>query len=108
GRIVGIKSFLMLFGVNAALIDVNAAQSNLNKLIECQIVENCKKGLGYEKYNAVPPPYIGNFMPSTPDLSFTGLDEFVSKPVVESCKAMSNEEEPKVVRKNNDAPIIKD
>ncbi|GKF92217.1 hypothetical protein Tco_0278936 [Tanacetum coccineum] len=47
-------------------------------------------------------------MPPTPDLSFTGLDEFVSKPVVESCKAMSNEEEPKVVRKNNDAPIIKD
>ncbi|GJR56637.1 ataxia telangiectasia mutated family protein [Tanacetum coccineum] len=29
GRIVGNKSFLMLFGVTAALIDVNAAQSNL-------------------------------------------------------------------------------
>ncbi|GJS75008.1 hypothetical protein Tco_0724889 [Tanacetum coccineum] len=29
GRIVGIKSFLMLFGVNAALIDVNAAQSKM-------------------------------------------------------------------------------
>ncbi|GJX19243.1 hypothetical protein Tco_0221920, partial [Tanacetum coccineum] len=29
GRIVGIKSFLMLFGVTAALIDVNAAQSKL-------------------------------------------------------------------------------
>ncbi|GJW71755.1 zf-CCHC domain-containing protein [Tanacetum coccineum] len=29
GRIVGIKSFLMLFGVNAAFIDVNAAQSKL-------------------------------------------------------------------------------
>ncbi|GJZ77293.1 ribonuclease H-like domain-containing protein [Tanacetum coccineum] len=27
------------------------------------------------KYNAVPPPYTGNFMPPTPDLSFTGLDE---------------------------------
>ncbi|GKC10813.1 hypothetical protein Tco_1007595 [Tanacetum coccineum] len=32
GRIVGIKSFLMLFGVTAALIDVNAAQSkNFNE-----------------------------------------------------------------------------
>ncbi|GJX37592.1 putative ribonuclease H-like domain-containing protein [Tanacetum coccineum] len=44
------------------------ASKSLNKLIECQIVDNCKKGLGYENYNAVPPPYIGNFMPPTPDL----------------------------------------
>ncbi|GKG56000.1 hypothetical protein Tco_0577075, partial [Tanacetum coccineum] len=34
-------------------------------------------------------------MPPTPDLSFTGLDEFANKPVVENCKAMSSEEEPK-------------
>ncbi|GJV61580.1 ribonuclease H-like domain-containing protein [Tanacetum coccineum] len=69
---------------------------SLNKLIECQIVDNCKKGLGYENYNAVPPPYTGNFMPPTPDLSFIGLDEFINKPVVENFKAMSSEEEPKV------------
>ncbi|GJT33381.1 hypothetical protein Tco_0923800 [Tanacetum coccineum] len=54
----------------------------------------------------VPPPYIGNFMPLTPDLSFTGLDEFVNKPIVENCKAMSSKEEPKVVRKNDDAPKL--
>ncbi|GJV47406.1 putative ribonuclease H-like domain-containing protein [Tanacetum coccineum] len=66
------------------------ASKSLNKLIECQIADNCKKGLGYEKYNAVPPPYTGNFMPPTHDLSFTGLDEFVNKPVVENRK--SNEE----------------
>ncbi|GJU29204.1 ribonuclease H-like domain-containing protein [Tanacetum coccineum] len=82
------------------------ASKSLNKLIECQIVNNFKKGLGYENYNAVPPPYIGNFMPSTPDLSFTGLDEFVNEPIVENCKAMPSDEEPKVVRKNDDAPII--
>ncbi|GKA28534.1 putative ribonuclease H-like domain-containing protein [Tanacetum coccineum] len=63
------------------------ASKSLNKLIECQIVDNCKKGLGYEKYNVVPPPYTGNFMPPTPDLSFTGLDEFVNKPVVENKKS---------------------
>ncbi|GJS44509.1 ribonuclease H-like domain-containing protein [Tanacetum coccineum] len=57
------------------------ASKSLNKIIECQIVDNCKKGLGY---NAVPPPYIVNFMPPTPDLSFTGLDEFVNKHVVEN------------------------
>ncbi|GJX39105.1 ribonuclease H-like domain-containing protein [Tanacetum coccineum] len=84
------------------------ASKSLNKLIECQIVDNCKKGLGYESYNAVQPPYIGNFMPPTPDLSFTSLDEFVNEPVVEKCKAMSSEEEPKVVRKNDDALIIEE
>ncbi|GJR00144.1 putative ribonuclease H-like domain-containing protein [Tanacetum coccineum] len=62
-------------------------------------------GLGY---NAVPPPYTGNFMPLTPDLSFTGLDEFVNKPVVENSKAKSSEKEPKVVRKNNNTLIIEE
>ncbi|GJQ99542.1 ribonuclease H-like domain-containing protein [Tanacetum coccineum] len=90
----------------------NASES-LNKLIECQIVDNCKKGLGYEKYNAVPPPYTGNFMPLKPDLSFTGLEEFTSepvviKPIVENSEAKASEAKPKAVRKNNGVPIIKD
>ncbi|GJV55698.1 ribonuclease H-like domain-containing protein [Tanacetum coccineum] len=84
------------------------ASKSLNKLIECQIVDNCKKGLGYEKYNVVPPPYTRNFMPLTLDLCFTGLDEFVNKLVVENSKAISSEEEPKVVRKNDDALIIEE
>nr|GEV90845.1 hypothetical protein [Tanacetum cinerariifolium] len=67
-----------------------------------------EKGLGYANYNAVPLPYTRNFMPLTPDLSYTGLDEFVNKHVVKNCKAKSSEEEPKVVRKNDDAPIIKE
>ncbi|GJT21564.1 putative ribonuclease H-like domain-containing protein [Tanacetum coccineum] len=79
------------------------ASKSLNKLIESQIVDNCKKGLGY---NAVPPPYTGNFMPPTPDLSFTGLDEFVNKPVIENKKF--DEEVFKVVRKSDDSLIIKD
>ncbi|GJX17879.1 hypothetical protein Tco_0218711 [Tanacetum coccineum] len=82
------------------------ASNSLNKLIECQIVDNCKKGLGYEKYNAVPPPYIENFMPPTPDFSFTGLDEFVNKLVIENIK--SDEEVSKVVRKSDDSLIIED
>ncbi|GJT29809.1 hypothetical protein Tco_0910084 [Tanacetum coccineum] len=86
------------------------ASKSLNKIIKCQIVDNCKKCLGY---NAVPPPYTGNFMPPTPDLSFNGLEEFINepvviKPVVENSKAKTSEAKPKVVRKNNDAPIIKD
>nr|GEX95197.1 hypothetical protein [Tanacetum cinerariifolium] len=67
-----------------------------------------KKGLGYKSYNTVPPTYTGNFMPSKPDLPFTGLDEFVNKPVVENYEAKSSEKKPKAVRKNNDAPIIEE
>ncbi|GKF91890.1 hypothetical protein Tco_0275591, partial [Tanacetum coccineum] len=55
-----------------------------------------------------PSPYTGNFMSPTPNLSFTGIDEFVNKHVVENYKAMSSEEEPKVVRKNDDALIIEE
>nr|GEW27577.1 hypothetical protein [Tanacetum cinerariifolium] len=84
------------------------ASKSLNKLIECQIVNNYKKGLDYVNYNTVPPPYIGNFLNSTPELSFIGLDEFVNKLVVENCKARSSEEVPKVVRKNDDTSIIKE
>nr|GEY36978.1 hypothetical protein [Tanacetum cinerariifolium] len=80
---------------------------------------------------------LGNSMPPTPNLSFTGLDEFVNKPVVknfvalhieliktnslisinnefvnkpvvENCKAKSSEEEPKVVIKNDEALIIEE
>ncbi|GJR82566.1 ribonuclease H-like domain-containing protein [Tanacetum coccineum] len=84
------------------------ASKSLNKLIECQIVDNCNKGLGYENYNVVLPPYTGNFMPPTPDLSFSGLDEFVNKHVVKNYKVMSSEEDPKVVRKYDDALSIKE
>ncbi|GJS69456.1 transcription factor TGA9-like protein isoform X1 [Tanacetum coccineum] len=67
-----------------------------------------KSSLMVLDYKTVPPPYTRNFMPPTPDLSFTGLDEFVNELVVEKCKAMSSKEEPKVVRKNDDAPIIEE
>ncbi|GKE64661.1 hypothetical protein Tco_1518822, partial [Tanacetum coccineum] len=96
------------YGIQLNVDKFEHASKSLNKLIECQIVDNCKKGLGYENYNAVPPPYIGNFIPPTPDLSFTGLDDFVNMLVVENYKAMSSEEEHKVVRKNDDAPIIEE
>nr|GEW36151.1 hypothetical protein [Tanacetum cinerariifolium] len=87
-------------GPNYALMAFSSLSS------DSKIVYNRKKGLGYENYNAVPPPYIENFMSSTPDLSFTGLDEFVNKPVVENYKAISSEEEPKIVRKYDDALTI--
>ncbi|GJU19829.1 hypothetical protein Tco_1153171 [Tanacetum coccineum] len=90
-------------GIQFNVENFENASKSLNKLIESQIVNNCKNSLGY---NAVPPPYTGNFMPLTPDLSFTGLDEFVNKPVVKNRK--SDEEVSKVVRKSNDSLIIED
>nr|GEX25661.1 hypothetical protein [Tanacetum cinerariifolium] len=77
----------------------------LNKLIEYQIINNYKKGLGYENYNAVLPPYTGNFMPLKPDLSYIGLDEFAIKPVAENTKSCKKETK---VRKNNDASIVEE
>nr|GEU86326.1 hypothetical protein [Tanacetum cinerariifolium] len=90
-------------GPNYALMAYTSSSS------DSKIVENCKKGLGYESYNVVPPPYTGNFMPPKPDLSFTGLGEFVNKlKVVEDYEAKPSEETPKEVRTNNDALIIED
>ncbi|GJR92258.1 hypothetical protein Tco_0264432 [Tanacetum coccineum] len=91
------------------------SSKSLSKLINCQIVDKCKIGLWY---NVVPPPYTRNFMPPKPDLSFSGLEEFVNepivseptvkKPVVETGEAKASAYKPKVVRKNNGAPIIED
>ncbi|GJT04110.1 hypothetical protein Tco_0838572 [Tanacetum coccineum] len=49
------------------------SSKSLSKQINCQIVDKCKTGLGY---NVVPPPYTGNFMPPKHDLSLSGLEEF--------------------------------
>ncbi|GJV89846.1 retrovirus-related pol polyprotein from transposon TNT 1-94, partial [Tanacetum coccineum] len=55
------------------------SSKNLSKLIDCQIVDKCKTGLGY---NTIPPPYTGNFMPPKHNLSFSDLEEFVNEPIV--------------------------
>ncbi|GKE76236.1 hypothetical protein Tco_1542356, partial [Tanacetum coccineum] len=59
-----------------------------------------------------------NFMHPKHDLSLSGIEEFVNepivseptvkKPVVETSEAKASVDKPKVVRKNNGAPIIED
>ncbi|GJQ91416.1 putative ribonuclease H-like domain-containing protein [Tanacetum coccineum] len=81
---------------NFALMAYSSTSSN------SEIVDKCKTCLGY---NAVPPPYTGNFMPPKPDLSFSGLKEFVNepivskptvkKPVVETSEAKTSVDKPK-------------
>nr|GEW50139.1 hypothetical protein [Tanacetum cinerariifolium] len=93
------------YKIQLAVDKLKNESKSLNKLIDCQIVDNYKKGLGYENYNDIPPLYTGNFMPLKPDLSYIRLDEFAVKPVVEN---KSSEEVTKAVRKNPDAPIVQD
>nr|GEU90672.1 retrovirus-related Pol polyprotein from transposon TNT 1-94 [Tanacetum cinerariifolium] len=86
---------------------------SLSKLLDSQIADKCKAGLGY---NAVPPPYTGNFLP--PKLDLSGLQEFENEPivsettikkyVVETSEAKASADKPNVVKKDNGAPIIED
>nr|GEV20642.1 hypothetical protein [Tanacetum cinerariifolium] len=55
----------------------------------------------------VPPPYTGNFMPPTPDLSFIGLDEFVNKPVIKNYDEEENVSQPKIEKKTVRPSIVK-
>ncbi|GJS75021.1 ribonuclease H-like domain-containing protein [Tanacetum coccineum] len=72
-------------------------------------MDKCKTGLGY---NAVLPPYTGNFMPPKSNLVYPSLDDFVdvnesvSEFVVEKPTVETNE--PETARKENGAPIIED
>nr|GEY74401.1 hypothetical protein [Tanacetum cinerariifolium] len=71
---------------------------NLSKLLDCQIIDKCKEGLGYI---VVPPPYTGNFMPLKPDLTFPDLEEsivsesIVKKLEVETSEAKTSADKPK-------------
>ncbi|GJR44217.1 ribonuclease H-like domain-containing protein [Tanacetum coccineum] len=116
-RLKAVKEILEVYKANESTylqdikglkFEIHLGEIAIRELKKKLIVDNCKNGLGYENYNAVPPPYTENFMCPTLELSFTGLDEFVNEPVVENCKAMSSEEEPKVVRKYDDAPSIEE
>nr|GEX39557.1 hypothetical protein [Tanacetum cinerariifolium] len=72
-------------------------------------IENRFGGLGY---NAVPPPYNGNFMPPKPDLVYPSLDDFIdlnetiSEFVIKKHTVESND--PTTVRNENRRPIIED
>ncbi|GJX12840.1 retrovirus-related pol polyprotein from transposon TNT 1-94 [Tanacetum coccineum] len=67
------------------------SSKSLSKLLDNQIMDKCKTGLGY---NSVPPPYTGNFMPPKPDLVYPSLDDFVE--VNESVSDSDEENVPKV------------
>nr|GEU71116.1 retrotransposon protein, putative, Ty1-copia subclass [Tanacetum cinerariifolium] len=92
----------------------NASQS-LDKLIECQITNKSKRGLGYVSCNVVPPPHTRRFSPLRIDLSHTSLPEFAEPSVqsyrvkpIEVVTQTSNVKISEPVKENNGVPIIED
>ncbi|GJX63187.1 putative ribonuclease H-like domain-containing protein [Tanacetum coccineum] len=114
-------------GIEFKIEKFDKASKDLDQLLESQITDKSKKGLGYSAV-PLPHPLIYN-RPNKLDLSYSGLDEFkepefkgyglenkqesqVKSSFVEGCGSNTSknvsEVEPKKVRKNNDAPIIED
>ncbi|GJT20251.1 putative ribonuclease H-like domain-containing protein [Tanacetum coccineum] len=55
---------------------IDNASKSLDKLIESQITDKSRKGVGFVSYNFVPHPHTGLFSPPNLDLSYSGLEEF--------------------------------
>ncbi|GJV15387.1 ribonuclease H-like domain-containing protein [Tanacetum coccineum] len=95
--------------LRTARISVLSYKTDLKSVEARLIMDKCKTRLGY---NAIPPPYTGNFMPPKSNLVYPSLDdfvdvnEFVSESVVKKPTIETNE--PKTLRKENEAPIIED
>ncbi|GKA81016.1 hypothetical protein Tco_0787708 [Tanacetum coccineum] len=81
------------------------SSKNLSKLLDRQIMDKCKAGLGY---NAIPPPYTGNFIPPKSNLFYPSLDNFVDVNKSVSEFVVEKPTKPKTARKENGAPIIED
>ncbi|GJY47578.1 putative ribonuclease H-like domain-containing protein [Tanacetum coccineum] len=107
------------------------SSNNLRKLLDSQICDKFKSGVGYdsqvfhsqefvsqvndryktsEGYHAVPPPYTRNFMPPKPDLVLTDKDEYVfsesvtSVPAIAISEVKTSDSKPKPVSE----PLIED
>ncbi|GJX31641.1 ribonuclease H-like domain-containing protein [Tanacetum coccineum] len=85
------------------------SSKSLSKLLDSQKKDKCRTRL---RYNALPPPYTGNFMPPKLDLVYPNLDDFVdvnesvSESIVEKPTVETNE--PTTSKKENRAPMIED
>ncbi|GJQ96438.1 ribonuclease H-like domain-containing protein [Tanacetum coccineum] len=101
------------------------ASKSLDKVIGSQLVNNNKKGMGY---NAVPPPPTGLFAPPIIDLSHSGIEKFkepefegygpkasknvnTGAPIIEDWESDSDDEDdkpkPKVVKKIVESKTVK-
>ncbi|GKA86013.1 ribonuclease H-like domain-containing protein [Tanacetum coccineum] len=85
------------------------SSKNLSKLLEIQVIDKFKTGVGYdsqvvyslvndkhktgEGYHVVPPLYTGNFMPPKPNLVLANEEEYVFSESITSVPAISDSEE---------------
>ncbi|GJZ11289.1 ribonuclease H-like domain-containing protein [Tanacetum coccineum] len=88
-RLASVEEQLVFFKKNEVLFceqlavlkrDISYKDSEIivlkHKLIESQITDKSRKGVGFISYNAIPPPPIGLFSPQNLDLSNSVLEEF--------------------------------
>ncbi|GJU43379.1 retrotransposon protein, putative, ty1-copia subclass [Tanacetum coccineum] len=100
-------------GIEFKIEKFDNASKSLNKLLESQITDKSKKGLGY---NVVPPPHplIYN-RPKKLDFSYSGLDEF-KDPEFKSYGSEDSEQESNIVcdktsddsKENSDDSLVKE
>ncbi|GJU37025.1 putative ribonuclease H-like domain-containing protein [Tanacetum coccineum] len=100
-------------GIEFKIEKFDNASKSLNKLLESQITDKSKKGLGY---NVVPPPHplIYN-RPKKLDLSYSGLDEF-KDPEFKSYGSEDSKQESNIVcdkksddsKENSDDSLVKE
>ncbi|GKA25090.1 putative ribonuclease H-like domain-containing protein [Tanacetum coccineum] len=84
------------------------ATKSLDKVIGSQLIDNNKKGLGY---NVVPPPPTGLFVPPSIDLSHSGIEKFKEPEFVGygvKVDKIVSEISSVETKKTPDAPIIED
>ncbi|GJY33528.1 hypothetical protein Tco_0417997 [Tanacetum coccineum] len=100
-------------GIKFKIEKFDKASKDLDKLLESQITDKSKKGLGY---SAVPPPHplIYN-RPKKLDLSYSGLDEFKEPEFIgyssEDSKIESNvvcDKKIQVYKENSDNSLVKE
>ncbi|GKF37785.1 hypothetical protein Tco_0114543, partial [Tanacetum coccineum] len=84
------------------------ATKSLDKVIGSQLIDNNKKGLGY---NVVPPSLTGLFAPPIIDLSYSGIEKFKEPEFVSygvKVDKIVSENSSVEIKKTPDAPIIED
>ncbi|GJU69328.1 ribonuclease H-like domain-containing protein [Tanacetum coccineum] len=107
------------------------SSKNLSKLLEIQVSDKFKTGVGYdsqvvdsqvfdsqvnnkhktgEGYHAIPPPYTGNFMPPKPNLVLADEEEYIFSESITSVHAVATSEVKTIESKpkSDSEPLIED
>ncbi|GJY74691.1 retrotransposon ORF1 [Tanacetum coccineum] len=112
-KIIALKSYIKKLKKEKEdnLLKINNydnATKSLDKVIGSQLVDNNKKGLGY---NVVPPLLTGLFAPPTIDLSHSGIEKFKEPKFVGygvKVDKIVSENSSVEIKKTTDAPIVED